>query len=87
MTTRVRLGMKAFRDVGKLLLGQRFTLKMKGMVYQGWRCIASVILHVSKIWCLLEELKNYVEKKPMIGEIFGTKYMERKSSLLLRKGS
>ena len=34
VTTRVRIEWMKFRECGELLLGRRFSLKMKGMVYR-----------------------------------------------------
>ena len=34
VTARVRIGWMKFRECGELLLGRRFSLKMKGMVYR-----------------------------------------------------
>ena len=52
VTARVRISWVRFRKCGKLLFGNRFSLRMKGKVYHC--CIRSAILHGSKAWCLIE---------------------------------
>ena len=42
VTARVGIGWVRFRECGKLLLGNRCSLKMKGKIYR--RCIKSAIL-------------------------------------------
>ena len=42
VTARVRIGWLKFGECGELLLGRRFSLKMKGMVYRS--CVRSTIL-------------------------------------------
>ena len=46
VTARVRIGWMKFRECGELLLGRRFSLKMKGMVYHS--CVRSAMLHGSE---------------------------------------
>ena len=41
-----------FKECGELLNSKRFSLNMKGMVYQS--CVRSVMLYGSEIWCLRE---------------------------------
>ena len=43
VTARVRIGWVRFRECGKLLLGNRFLLNMKGKVYRC--CVRSAILY------------------------------------------
>ena len=43
VTARVRTGWVRFRECGELLLGNRFSLKMKGKVYRC--CVRSAILY------------------------------------------
>ena len=50
--TRVRIRWMKFRECGELLLGRRFSLRMKGMVYRS--CVRSAMLHGSETWCLRE---------------------------------
>ena len=50
VTARVRIGWVRFRECGELLLGNRFSLKMKGKVYRC--CVRSAILYGSETWCL-----------------------------------
>ena len=46
VTARVRFGGMKFRECGKLLLGRRFSLKMKGSVHRS--CIRSAMLYGSE---------------------------------------
>ena len=50
VNSRVRIGWMKFRECGELLRGRRFSLRMKGMVYQS--CVSSAMLHGSDTWCL-----------------------------------
>ena len=52
VTARARIGWMKFRECGELLLGRRFSLKMKGMVYRS--CVRSAMLYGSEMWCLRE---------------------------------
>ena len=52
VTARVKIGWMKFRECGELLLGGRFSLKMKGMVYRS--CVRSAMLYGSETWCLRE---------------------------------
>ena len=52
VTTRVRIGWMKFRECRELLLGRRFSLKMKGMVYRS--SVRSAMLYGSETWCLRE---------------------------------
>ena len=52
MTARVRIGWIKIRECGELLLGRRFSLKIKGMVYRS--CVRSAMLYGSETWCLRE---------------------------------
>ena len=51
VTARVRIEWMKFRECGELLL-ERFSLKMKGMVYRS--CVKSAMLYGSETWCLRE---------------------------------
>ena len=50
VTARVRIGWMKFRECKELLLGRRFSLKMKGMVYRS--CVRLAMLYESETWCL-----------------------------------
>ena len=55
VTARVKIGWARFRECGKLLIGNRFALKMKCKVYRC--CVRSAILYGSETWCLKENKK------------------------------
>ena len=48
VTTRVRIGWVRFKECGELLLGNRFSLRIKGKVYRC--CVRSAILYGSEAW-------------------------------------
>ena len=52
VTARTRIGWIKFRECGELLYGRKFSLKMKGRIYQS--CIRSAMLYGSEKWCLRE---------------------------------
>ena len=52
VTARTRIGWLKFRECGEVLYGRRFSLKIKGRVYQS--CVRSAILYGSETWCLTE---------------------------------
>ena len=49
VTVRTRIGWIKFRECGELLYGRKFSLKMKGKIYQS--CVRSAMLYGSKTWC------------------------------------
>ena len=46
VTARTRMGWKKFIECGEILLGKRFSLRMKGMVYKSY--VRSTMLYGSK---------------------------------------
>ena len=62
------------------MLGNRFSLKMKGKVYRC--CVRSAILHGSKAWCLEENEKVILRKteRAMVRAMCGQKAVERKTT-------
>ena len=50
VTTRARIGWMKFKECGELLNSKRFSLKMKGMVYQS--CVKWAILYGSETFSL-----------------------------------
>ena len=72
VTARVRIGWVRFRKCGKLLLGNRFPLKMKGKVYRC--CVRSAILYGSETWCLKEN-----EKAILRTESYGESHVRSES--------
>ena len=52
VTARTRIGLIKFRECGKLLYGRKFSLKMKGRIYQS--CVRSAKLYGCETWCLRE---------------------------------
>ena len=50
VTARTRIGWIKFRKYGELLYGRKFSLKMKGRIYQS--CVRSVMLYGSETCCL-----------------------------------
>ena len=51
-TARTKIEWIKFRECGELLHGRKFSLKMKGRIYQS--CVRSAMLYRSETWCLRE---------------------------------
>ena len=54
MTARARIGWVKFKECRELLNSKRFSLKMKGMVYQSCVRYGSCVRYESETWCLRE---------------------------------
>ena len=69
-----------FKECGELLLGNRFSLKMKGKVYRC--CVRSAILCGSEAWCLKENEKAIRRrtKRAMVRAMCGQKVVDRKTT-------
>ena len=52
VTARAKLRWKKFKDCGEILFGKRFSLQMKGKVYESY--VRSAMLYGSEMWCLRE---------------------------------
>ena len=67
-----------FRECEELLLGRKFTLKMKGMVYRS--CIRSAMLHGSATWCLKENEIIILRRteRAMVRSMCGVELVNRK---------
>ena len=52
VTARTKLRWKKFKDCGEILFGKRFSLQMKGKVYESY--VRSAMLYGSEMWCLRE---------------------------------
>ena len=80
VTVRIRIGWVRFRVCRKLLLGNRFPLKMKGRVYRC--CVRSAMLHGSETWLLKENEKAILKRteKAMVRAMCGQKVVDRKTT-------
>ena len=78
VTARARIGWVKFRECGKLLNSKRFSLKVKGMVYQSY--VSVVMLHGSETWCLRENEIAVLRRTEttMVRAMCGAKRMEKK---------
>ena len=76
VTSRVRIGLLEFRECGELLRGRRFSLRMKGMVYQS--CVKSAVLCGSETWWLRESEMAIVRRteRAMVRSMSGVKIVE-----------
>ena len=74
-----------FRECGELLLGRRFSLKMKGMVYRS--CVRSAMLYGSETWCLRENEKIILRRteRALVRSTCEAKLVDRKNSEDLMK--
>ena len=79
VTSRVRIGWMKFRECGELLRGRRFSLRMKGMVYQS--CVRSAMLYGSETWCWREsEMAILRTERAMVRSLRGVKLVDRKNT-------
>ena len=69
-----------FRECGELLRGRRFSLRMKGMVYQS--CVRSAMLYESETWCLRESEMAILRRteRAMVRSMCGLKLVDRKNT-------
>ena len=69
-----------FRKCGELLRGRRFSLRMKGMVYQS--CVRSAKLYGSETWCLRESEMAILRRteRAMVRSMCGVKLADRKNT-------
>ena len=80
VTARTRIGWIKFREYGELLRRRKFSLKMKGKIYQS--CVRSAMLYGSKTWCL-REIKMAIlrrTEKAMMRAMCGVKIIEKRRS-------
>ena len=80
VTSKVRIGWIKFRECGELLRGRKFSLRMKGMVYQS--CVRSAMLYGSETWCLRENEMAILRRteKAMVRSMCGVKLVDRKNT-------
>ena len=80
VTARVRIGWVRFRECGKLLLGNRFPLKMKGKIYRC--CVRSAILYGNETWCPKQNEKAILRRteRAMVKAMCGQKVVDRKTT-------
>ena len=85
VTARVKIGWMKFRECGDLLVGRRFSLKMKGMVYRS--CVRSAMLYGSETWCLRENEMIILRRteRAMVRSMCGVKLVNRKNTEDLMK--
>ena len=80
VTSRVRIGWMKFRECGELLRRRRFSLRMKGMVYQS--CVRSAMLYGSETWCLTESEMAILRRteRAVVRSMCGVKLVDRKNT-------
>ena len=85
ITARVRIRQMKFRECGELLLGRRFSLKMKGMVYRS--CVRSAMLCGSERWYWRENEMIILRRteRAMVRLMCGVKLVNRKNTEDLMK--
>ena len=79
VTARARIGWVKFKECDELLNSKRFSLKIKGMVYQS--CVRSVMLYGSETWYLRENKIMAIlrrTERAMVRVMCGAKLMEKK---------
>ena len=80
VTARMRIGCIKFRECSELLLGKRFSLKIKARVFQS--CVRSAMLYGSETWCLREKEMGTLRKtkRAMVRAMCGVKLTDRKNT-------
>ena len=80
VTARTRIGWIKFRECGELLHGRKFSLKIKGRIYQS--CVESAMLNGSETWCLRENEMAILRRieKAMMRAMCGVKMIEQRKS-------
>ena len=80
VTVRTRVGLTKFRESGKLLCGRKFSLKMKGKIYQSF--VRSAMLYGSETWCLREYEMTILRRteKAMMRAMCGVNMIEKRRS-------
>ena len=62
VTARTRIGWIKFREGEELLYGRKFSVKMKGRIYQS--CVRTAMLYGSETWCLRGNEMAILKTKP-----------------------
>ena len=79
---RTRIGWVKFRECEELLYGRKFSLKMKGRIYQS--CVRSAMLDGSETWYLREnEMAILKTEKAVMKAMCGVKIIEKRSQELM----
>ena len=80
VTARARFGWVKFRECGELLYGKRFSLKMKGRVYQ--TCVRPATLYGSETWCLRESEMGTLRRteRAMVRAMCGVKLVDKRNT-------
>ena len=78
VTARTRIGWTKLREWGKLHYGRKFSLKMKGRIYQS--CVRSAMLYGSETWCLRENEMAILRRteKAMMRATCGVKMIKKR---------
>ena len=78
VTTRSRIGRIKFRECSEILIGRRFSLKMKGKIYKS--CVRSVMRYGSEAWCLREKEMAILRRteRTIIRAMCGVKLLDKK---------
>ena len=61
VTVRSRIGWIKFRKCSEILKGRRFSLKIKGKVYNS--CVRSAMLYGNEAWCLTKRNSNFEKNR------------------------
>ena len=69
-----------FGECRELLLGRRFSLKMKGMMYRS--CLRSAMIYGSETWCLRENEMTILRRteRAMVRSMCRVKLVNRKNT-------
>ena len=80
VTARTRIGWIKSRECGELPYGRKFSLKIKGRIYQS--CVRSAMLSGSETWCPRENKMAILRKteKAMMRAMCGVKMFDKRRS-------
>ena len=80
VTARVRAGWKKFRELGGVLCGKKWSVRLKGRVYR--TCVRTAMIYGSETWTMRKVEENVLRRaeRAMVRMMCGVKLGDRKSS-------
>ena len=80
VTARVRVGWMKFREMGGVLCGRKWSVKMKGRVYKA--CVRAAMVYGGETWVMRKEEECVLQRaeRAMVRIMCGVKLRDRKSS-------
>ena len=80
ITARVRVGWKKFRELGGVLCGKKWSVRLKGRVFRA--CVRSAMVYGSETWVMRAAEENVLRRaeRAMVRMMCGVRLRDRKSS-------